>query len=251
MIRKFNYTDRTRIERKDVEINLQNEDERLFFTVNLNNLPSYGFPPQSLIFIEAYRQTNWMRFSFGKISSPNPIGDFCLNDFDSAEGILFRIKIIENDKSHKIIGSADAIPFVKPISKLETRESLLPVQPSNELGELIYMLDFREGNPKLLINKYAGDYNVIARSSSFISLVYPEVFRHILTNILINQGDFADDTQEWQKKWVSFAKCHRGVGELNDNYDEDEKNEWINSVIKVFAKNIKCLALFEEHLKEG
>ena len=69
MIRRFNYTDRLRIRRSDVRIVLRDENGKLEFDADLRALADYDLPPDSLVFIEAYRQTNWMRFPFGQLGA--------------------------------------------------------------------------------------------------------------------------------------------------------------------------------------
>ena len=56
-ISRFNYTGLRKINRRDVRITLQGvEDNRYQFVAELS-LAEYRFPADSLVFIEAYRQT--------------------------------------------------------------------------------------------------------------------------------------------------------------------------------------------------
>ena len=64
MNRRFNYTGRIRIRRKDLTICLREQDGILSFDADLSALVDYELPPESFVFVEAYRQTNWMRFPF-------------------------------------------------------------------------------------------------------------------------------------------------------------------------------------------
>ena len=100
MIRRFNYTDRLRIRRSDVRIVLREEDGKLEFDADLRALADYDLPPDSLVFIEAYRQTNWMRFPFGQLGAILPGANRVLSQFDSPDGIQFRVKVTPNGDTH-------------------------------------------------------------------------------------------------------------------------------------------------------
>jgi hypothetical protein len=68
MRRRLNYTGRVKINRSDVFIAIQKKDELLIFDADLK-LDDYGLPADSQIYIEAYRQTVWMRFLFGTVAN--------------------------------------------------------------------------------------------------------------------------------------------------------------------------------------
>ena len=93
MIRRFNYTNRIRILRKDVPIKLREEDGKIFFDADLSALKEYDLPLESFVFVEAYRQTNWMRFKFGQVGAITPEKNRHLSQFETPEGILFRVKV--------------------------------------------------------------------------------------------------------------------------------------------------------------
>jgi hypothetical protein len=56
-----------RIQRKDVRVLLKENEGALSFDANLNGLTDYDLPPDASVFVEAYRQTVWMRFPFGSL----------------------------------------------------------------------------------------------------------------------------------------------------------------------------------------
>jgi hypothetical protein len=106
MIRRFNYTDRIRIRRKDVRITLCEDDGKLAFAADLSALREYDLPPESFLFVEAYRQTNWMRFEFGQVGAISPDNTRELSQFDSADGIRFRVKVTPNSDIHRLLAEA-------------------------------------------------------------------------------------------------------------------------------------------------
>src|SRR5437016_2570906 len=92
-ISRLNYTGRKRLNRKDVQILLlEPSGGPLSFEAKLK-LAEYKFPADALVFVEAYRQTQWMRFTFGKVGAVVPPVDRRLTEFDSPDGILFRVRV--------------------------------------------------------------------------------------------------------------------------------------------------------------
>jgi hypothetical protein len=239
MIRKINFTARKRIKRNDVEILLLRENGNISFEANLMKLHEYDFPKDSHIFLEAYRISNWQRFSLGKLSSLTETYSDHLNGFGSPEGIRFRVKVIDNGISHKLIAKADSIPFNKPDEEEIEVIPILPVVPSDELDYEIFRVDFSGDYPILLINSNVGNYKEIARSAAFISLVYPSVFKEILEKIfLIDKQIEMVDYDEWHTKWLIFLKHLPGLGDLPKVDQIEDCYDYIQRAIEVFAKKI-------------
>lgn len=256
MIRKFNYTDRVRILRSDVKVHINSDGGQLAFDVDLSAIanPKYQLPPNGTVFIEAYRQTTWMRFDFGHVGAITPAVNRSLAQFDSPIGIKFRLKVTATGASHKILAEADAIPLSERDESQRRPDELLPVKPQR-LGDEIYRLDFSSldgGRPLLLINSEAGHYSQIGRSSSFISLVYPSVFREILVRILIVDQYEADETNtDWKSQWLRFALGLPGLGELPESEDPEGQSEWICRAVTAFSKKIRCKEKFLEYWEGG
>jgi len=248
MIRRFNYTKREKISRKDIKITLQIDGEKIWFEADLSELKSYDLPPDSPIFVEAYRQTNWVRFDFGKINSITPPNVCDISSFGTYEGILFRVKVTDSEKG-KLLAEADQIPCVLPEEKDSPLEPLLKIRPQN-LGAEIYRIDYSDerNGPILLINSYAGNYERIGRNPAFDSLVYPAVLREVLRMILYVEDQFEiTDRSDWRSRWLIFAKSFPGSGKMPENKDDkDECNEWIDKVVSAFCKKVKTFEKFSE-----
>jgi hypothetical protein len=249
MIRRFNYTDRLRISRSDVRIVLREEDGALAFDADLRALSDYDLPTDSFVFVEAYRQTNWMRFDFGQVGALSPVADRLLSQFDSPDGIHFRVKVTPNGDIHTLLAEADQIPLTRQEQSEGERTPLLPVKPQ-KLGEEIYRLDFSEGPPLLLINSEAGNYSEIGRSPVFVSLVYPAVLREILFRILLlEKYDDDSDPDEWKSQWIRFATLNPGLGELPPSDELEERELWIDKAVSVFSKQLQARAKFADFWK--
>jgi hypothetical protein len=67
-IRRLNYTKRKRIAQAHARVALiQRKNPPSEFEVNLA-LESYSLPAEARVFVEAYRQTTWMRFDYGTVA---------------------------------------------------------------------------------------------------------------------------------------------------------------------------------------
>jgi hypothetical protein len=246
MIRRFNYTDRARINRKDVRVTLREENEGFSFDADLSALADYDLPPDSFVFVEAYRQTNWMRFSFGQVGAILPDNDRRLSQFDAPEGLLFRVKITPNGDIHTLLAEADEIPLARPEQDQGERKPLLPVKP-HKLGDEIYKLDFSGDRPLLLINSDAGNYTDVGRSPAFMSLAMPGIFREIIARIvLIENHDDDANPDEWKSQWLKFASLYPGIGKLPGVEDSDGRSDWIDKAVSAFAKQLQVRTKFTE-----
>ncbi len=250
MIRKFNYTDRIRIKRDDLRISLVKKNDQNWFEADLSKLTSYELPNGSLIFLEAYRHTNWMRFDFGQVEKITPPKDLHLKLFDTPTGIKFRVKVTASGAVHKLLAEANAIPLITPDDEASRKSPLLDVEPTNELGNEIYRVGFPEdGNPVLYINSEVGNYKIIGKSPAFLSLALPAIVREILFRIVITH-DWNDDTDmnDWRSRWIRFATSLPGSDELPNT--SDERLDWIQDIVSLFAKKEKLKAQFKEFWRD-
>jgi hypothetical protein len=252
MIRRLNYTGRILIRRVDAQVTLGNEDGQLSFDAALN-LGDYNLPSEAAVFVEAYRQTTWMRFDFDRIGAIQSPSDRRLTEFDSPEGILFRLKVTAPGTKHTLLAEADRIPLASLVEEETPRTPLLPVKPQ-KLGDEIYRVDFSSprNRPLLLINSDAGEYSLIARSPAFMSLVYPAVFREILVRVLIvDEHDDYDSPEDWRSQWVRFAMLAPGLGEIPKADEAEDRFDWIEKAVALFAKRIQVRSKFAEFWREG
>ncbi|HBI47093.1 MAG TPA: hypothetical protein DDY78_30205 [Planctomycetales bacterium] len=233
-ISRLNYTGRARINRSDVcVIVYQPPQGPPTFDVDLR-LGGYKLPAEALIFVEAYRQTLWMRFPFGRAGAIVPPQDRRLTDFDSADGILFRVRVTSSGDRHGVmLAEADKIPVRRPDDVDEHRTPLLPVQ-SADLDQEVCRVDF-SGDPVLLVNKNLNK-QAVAAHPLFRTLVCPQAMREILTRILkIEEFPDLEDHEDWRTRWLLFAEALPGVGEIEDG-DSDRYDDWIESAVGSFAR---------------
>ena len=251
-VRTFNYTDRQKIRLRDVSITLREENSRNIFDI-IFNLENYSLPSDAHIFVEAYRQTQYMRFNFGKVSSIRVPVDRTLIDFDSVEGILFRLKVVSNTDPHGLLlAEADQIRPNKIISDEDNRIPLLPVVPDENMWDEIWRIEFDDQQTLLKINSSLGDWKALARDQVFISLVYPAAYRTILSRILLHEKyyDYEDD-DDWRSRWLKFTVNLPGVSSPPIDDDEIEIDEWIDSASTSFCRYQNIRYVFEKYWTEG
>jgi hypothetical protein len=198
-------------------------------------LKDYKLPEDALVFVEAYRQTQWMRFPFGKVGSLLPPPDRRLTAFDSPDGILFRVRVTSSTGHQGVmLAEADKVPVRKAEDEDDNRLPILPVRPA-ELGSQVWRLDFSDA-PVLLINKASGDWRAVTNSPVFRSLACPSALREILTRILFLE-DYPDleDREDWKTRWLLFAAGIPGSAELPPEDDKDRFEDWIETAVEAFA----------------
>src|SRR5262249_28332446 len=129
-IRRLNFTGRKRISREHVRIALHEKPgEPASFEADLGDLKEYKLPADALVFVEARLQTRWMRSPFGPAGAITPCPDRRLTEFDSADGVLFSVKVTSaSERSGMMLAEADRIPVRFPGEVEEPRLPLLPVK---------------------------------------------------------------------------------------------------------------------------
>ena len=234
MIRRYNYTGRKTINRSNATVLI--EDDPLRFQAALS-LGDYNLPADAKVFVEAYRQTNWMRFEFGTVGNVQACGDLRLADFDTREGLLFRVRVTATaNPEGRLLAEADQIsPVHSKDAGEDARESLLPIKPE-DLGERLFRLDFVD-RPILLINKQFGDWRSLARSPAFVCVALPQALQEILTRVLwIEQYYETEDAADWKARWLKFASLLPGSTEPPGEQEEDRFDDWINEAVAAFAR---------------
>jgi len=259
MIRRLNYTQRVRIRREDVSIAVRESDGNISFEADLTRLRGdhYDFPEKARVFLEAYRQTLWMRFDFGTIGALQPPANRSLNAFGDSEGILFRVKVTAPDESRRILAEARGVPLVREGEKKVPERSLIYVTQA-DLGDLVFKLDFEYNDrPALIINSRLGPYTQLIAHAAFAALVYPTVLREILLHILLTRGfgEVEPDSESWEDLWLQFAATLPGMEEP-PKYSPSEYDDvalrralrWIDGRVEAFARKYRARERFEQLL---
>ena len=266
MIRRFNYTGRRRIRREDVRILVRYDDgNQPVFSASLS-LDRYKLPGDARVFLEAHRLTSFKRFSWGTVKQLTPDQDRSLAEFGAADGVLFRVKVVEpseeaNGRPARVLVLADQLRPQRFDEAPQQSFSLLEIIPS-EIGE-VWKVDFPEdgGEPVLLVNQnLVKRHHELVRSDEFVSLVLPQVLRTVLTEILVNRGvDPSEAGDDWHSLWPQFARTLPGVGDAPCPIDgedgklenSDELEEWIKTAVEAFARKCRISQKFHDWWRDG
>ena len=233
MIRRFNYTQRKRIEQRRINIELREtaDDTPMSFSAELD-LKGMGLPPDALVVIIANRDRSAMRFDWGMVSNLTPPQDCSLTEIPSNP--IFRVMVLAPDGTGRLLALADQ---VRP-RRGSVQESLLWLQ-EEDLGKEVWKLDFADGNPTMLVNKnIPGISSAVREDDAFRALVIPEALRAILTRALIVEDyDIEDDEGSWSE-WIGFVRnfYSEAFPLTSDDGDTTEKTEWIEGAVEAFTE---------------
>jgi hypothetical protein len=251
MPRRFNYTGRKKISRSDVGISILRKEGKIpEFRAELD-LSRYGLPDDAPVFVEAYRQSSWMRFDYGTVGSVVEPEIRGLTEFDDPDDIRFRVKITSSETPHgRLVAIADRLRPKPARADEEGRVPLLPVKREDLNGE-IWRVEITD-MPRLLVSHTISDKHAVARSPEFLSLVYPAAFRVVLSRVLIieNHRD-TEDSDDWKSLWLRFATGLLGSSAVLPDEDGSGAEEWIDNAVSAFSRQHKVTTRFAEIWKGG
>jgi len=250
VIRRLNYTGRRRIARSHVTVRLvPAEDGGWAFDAEFD-LSGFGFPSASRVFIEAYNATSYMRFPYGTVGEPLIPPDRRLTDITPTPLPKFRLKVVgSGTRKGLLLAVADKLVPLRPEEDLRHKQSLLPVV-FTDLGEQVWRLDVSDW-PTLELNRRIADLGEAARSGdSFLALVYPEVVRRILHEIVFVQEvtDPDWDESDWTSLWLRYVCALPGVDTPPEGSGEEARlrqEEWIDKAVQAFCRARGVRARFE------
>jgi len=247
-VRTLNYTNRKRIRREDARISIREEKYGSVFDAGLN-LAAYDLPSDAHLFVEAYRQTQYKRYYFGLVGAIRIPEDRSLVDFDSAEGVLFRVKVVTSADPHGLLlAEADQIRPRKSTDTDENRIPLLPVVPDQNMGDEIWRLEFDDQQTLLKVNSGLGDWRALVRDPVFLALVFPTVFRTILWRILFQEKHHdTEDSDDWRSLWLRFAISLPGIIEPPSENDEMHFEDWIDTAASSFCRRHSIRTTYERY----
>jgi hypothetical protein len=250
MIRKINFTGRKKIRRTNVRVDILRDAEgRRCFNLQAD-LSDLRLPPNARVYAEAYHRTAYQRFDFGSLSSRTSPADRRLSRFADSTIPLFRVKVVDRTSAHgRILAALDKIRPESVDSEPAGSHALLFVE-YEDLGNKIWQLDLDGDWPVLKLNQKVDEISLVASSDQrFFALVYPEVFRRILTKIVIeDEHTDPDCDDDWPSLWLKLARRLPGMGDPPAAKAEQES--WIDDATEAFAAKFDVLAKFNQALHE-
>ena len=244
--RRINFTGRQKISRADVLITVYGESGGpISFTISKLDLKRYNLPENARVFVEAYRRMSYMRFECGSVGENSISDEFRLTIFNSPEGIKFRIKVTDVEMQQgQLLAELSGLVDLR-------RESLLPVEPSNMLGQEIYQLEFNDDELTLLVNEGCGDWQNTVTEPVFVSLVYPNLVRMILGKLAqLESTSGLDEEGSWMAQWHSLGSQLAGEPmPLEDG--EEYRMLWVDQAVEEFCKQHEVFSSFLQFKKAG
>lgn len=250
MIRRFNYTGRTKIPRSRVDISLFKDNDGKYFRAKVN-LDGLNLPPDSKVYIEANYKGVYQRFFFGTVAHFKEPESTRLNELPETELAYFDISVVdETGKIGLLLGKAKGIA-VSTDGIPNDRIPLLPVNPT-DLKNQFWRLSFDtgdDGRPVLEINRNIPEVFEMARNDiKFICLVYPAAFRGVLLKLL-EQGEFDAEEDSWVYQWIKFLNTVLGIkympeADNDSNSLTPEQEAWIDDCVNEYCKKFQLFEKF-------
>ena len=251
MRRTFNYTGRRRIRRERISIRVYKLDSgSRWFDADLR-LAQLRLPADARVFVEAYFERAYLRFDFGRVDAISPPEDRSLGEIDYGGRINFRIKVTDSTGAHgKLLATADSIIPSRPQEEEQARESLLPVEQRDDMGQELWRVAFDLGGPYLEVNSTIEDVMGLFRNNRTVAaLVYPQALRIILIKALLMDGASTAEGG-WESRWLRFGTLLTAAPPPMHPDEVDEAARWIDSVTAAFARKLRAVDVIRHALKE-
>lgn len=234
MLRKLNFTERTKIPRSSVRIELRRDDDGVLIFDPQLDFSGVKAPKNARVYIEAQYRTSYMRFDCGSIGGPLVPEERRLDEIDSDRIVRFRVKVVDHSNgARRIVAASNDITVACDAGASASRLPLLPVN-FDDLGDQVWRIHFESTQPVLELNNRIENIEQLARHDpAFFALVYPAAVREVLTNFLLvdrwNENDEGSDTPEL---WIRWAREM-----ISDPVpaDEDDRRAWIDDVVVAFC----------------
>lgn len=234
MKRRFNFTERKRIDQQKVAVDIEERQDGAApaFTAEMD-LSGLDLPPNADVVIEAYSGRAALRFPWGKVSALAPPLDRRLTDMPVNPS--FRVKVVAPDGSGALLAMANR---VRP-HREESHGSLVWLK-GEDLGKEVWRLQFAgTGAPTLLVNENIhGIGEAVRNDRAFRALVMPEVLRAMLMRALIVEGfDLDDEDGDWSELLHFVQGFHNEeVTSSEEENDRVARMEWIDRAVATFTR---------------
>ena len=241
MIRRLNYTSRSRIRKSDAVITFDGSTNPLSFNAQLR-LDEYPLEPTASVFIEAYRGNSFMRFDYGTVEKLIPPPNRQLLEIEGDKFSRFRVKVVDKDSGRLVAISSQLSPEVDSQNQLE---ALLPLYLT-DTGNQIWRLKFENEGVRLQLNQRKDG---IDKNPEFRALVFPSVVREVLSHIIFiekqeNEEEPEDAEKSAWSKWLEFVSGfypeeYPGPYKEVAGTDSQKFRDWIEGAVDAFCDKNK------------
>lgn len=249
MNRRLNYTGRVKIRRTDAHISLRFTKEQAPPTIDLVlDLSRYDFPPEARVRLEARRGLVGQRWDVGTVATHDSSSRTEHRLTDVPDSCQFRVAVVADDDSGRLLGLAERIQPVLP------RRSLLPLREVEDLGHEVWRVDFGDSErPELQVNSsIPGISDLVRTDPSFRALVMPSVLRTILTHMLFVESAQPGEEDSALHEWWRFAQRLAPSTDGVQPRGVDDCCKWINAVVEAFAdSSVRAARTYREIVSRG
>lgn len=245
--RRFNYTHRIKVERKDVHCVLERRNDGLAFSADIH-LSDYQLPTDAEVFLEAARGIERVRFPWGTVGRLEAPAERSLKRFGSDDGIGFRLVVSGRTTSGAeglIAAEANNIKPELDLGDARGGRSLLPVAVEPTLGQTLWRIDFQGSGPVLQVNPALGGKAWCA-TTEFRSAVLSSCVRQVLLHVVLSAMPpwpvESPDDQDWGSLWLWFAKELPGAPALpEDRSTYEDIVDWLDDVVNAFNRHTAAM----------
>lgn len=250
----LNFTGRVDIDRDRISIRLRDSDGKILLDVTELDLSGLNLPDSAEVAVEAYRQTTKVRVACGQVGALTKPQDIELEDFDVADNIQLRVRVVggEGPDHGKILAVADHLRAVT--GEDHDSEPLLKLQRV-DLGDLVWKFGVDADRPILYINKNLRNHDGLINSEAFKALVLPEFFRQVALWIAQNLDDSQEPDSTLSHWLLYFNSIDVDLSELDNLESDDSSNtdimdRWASEAASSFASQIGSLSLINDRTIE-
>ena len=251
MRRTLNYTERKRIHKKRVTIELV-EDESIKNKISvLIDLEGLDLPENANVYLEPYFRTELFREFLGKAKDVDKKNTKIVDLSQSAyrENLKFRLIVVDKTSDNGLIlASAEKISLITKEDKGTVKRCILSVD-FEDIGKQIWNVEFNDDQPVLMVNENIPNIrNIVKSDPRFFLYVYPAVIRKIFTHMIFIEGvPDKEDSESWHKDWFDFAKRYINDTETPEcldphktqAFDKEEVISWIDKIVGEFCVSSK------------
>lgn len=241
MIRRLNFTGRRNIPRGRITIRLSVAPDGCHTFSAEHDLAGLGFPAEASVFIEAHNAVSYMRFDFGTVAEPRTPPSTRLSEVTPRPRPKFRLKVVDRrERAGLLLGVADQIVPLRPDEDAARRQPLLPVDFC-DLGDRVWRLELSDW-PLLELNQRIDGIADAARAGEdFLGLVYPEVVRRLLYDLVVEQEQtdpYLDET-DWGCLWLRYVCELPEVAPPPEGISAEvraEREHWVEDTVQAFCR---------------
>jgi hypothetical protein len=250
-MRRFNYTGRRALKQSAVNVAVAAKKSGELEVRAKVNLAEYApWPPDARAVLEVYDGPVFERLDLGQVDNTNQLSfTKSLALFRGESNPQFRFKVISAESERGKLLALCKVRARRDDDEDATSAMLhVTVRP---LDSQPFVLEITENaHPVLVINErlpphsqYSG--KAFAKDPIFVSMVIPQIFRAILTDIILVQAfDGEEEEDRPESKWFAFAQ-RLNADPLPPVEDQGQRRLWIDAAVDEFARKNEIMSKFK------